>query len=119
MRVWDSSRSEKAVTKRGKNSLKQKAHQIAQREGIHYSAALARLSSAQDCEPHQTECGNPLPDAPSFRKLTAEVSLFRRLVEQRSPIETLAKRLAQQRSPYDEVMKKLVEQRSPIETLAM
>ncbi|MEU5442853.1 hypothetical protein, partial [Streptomyces griseofuscus] len=45
------------MTKRGNNSLKQKARQLARREGIPYSAALARLSTSTSCHPKQTECG--------------------------------------------------------------
>ncbi|MFI2352145.1 hypothetical protein ACH492_35175 [Streptomyces sp. NPDC019443] len=43
---------EKAVTKKGTNSLKQKARRLASYENIPYSAALARLSSleAHECE---------------------------------------------------------------------
>ncbi|MFJ9702163.1 hypothetical protein, partial [Streptomyces fradiae] len=98
MRVWDSSRSEKAVTKRGKNSLKQKARVIARREGINYSAALARLSGNQHCEPHHTECGNPLPDAMPLGRLVEAAPLFGRMSAKVSPFQSVVTGMSPARS---------------------
>jgi hypothetical protein len=113
---------EKAVTKKGNNLLKQQARKLARIENIPYSAALARLSAPEVCEPCKaTDEALPRPDFMGlgyFQKTMAQamlpsLQLQKTMAQAMLPSLQLQKTMAQAMLPSLQLQKTMAQAMLP------
>ncbi|WP_455568928.1 hypothetical protein [Streptomyces griseochromogenes] len=106
------------MPKRGNNSLKQKARQLARREGITYSEALAQLAAPQptfEVDARSANSAYTIEDAQRsiVRSLQPAIDLQQKLAWLLQPRIDLQRKLAESMRPTVELQRKLAQSVQP------